>query len=163
MDMANAILDEEGGKAYYIYDQKLYDSAYRLKKHNDLGYHFKADTLEELAEKLGVNAENLVASVETYNKAIDGEVADPFREKTFEADKKFNAEGPFYGVQVESAIHMTKGGVVADEKAQVMNNSGEVVEGLYAAGEVANTSGAYSASVIFGRVSGAEAAKYIAK
>ncbi len=163
MDMGNAILEQEGGKAYYIYDQKLYDSAYRLKKHNDLGYHFKADTLEELAEKLGVNAENLVASIETYNKAIDGEMADPFREKQFDADKKFNTEGPFYGVQVESAIHMTKGGVVADEKAQVLNTDGEVVEGLYAAGEVANTSGAYSASVIFGRVSGEEAAKHILK
>lgn len=163
MDTANAILEQEGGKAYYIYDQKLYDSAYRLKKHNDLGYHFKADTLEELAEKLGINAENLVKSVETYNKAIDGEIADPFREKEFSADKKINAEGPFYGVQVESAIHMTKGGVVADEKAQVLNNAGEVVEGLYAAGEVANTSGAYSASVIFGRVSGEEAAKHILK
>lgn len=163
MDTANAILEQEGGKVYYIYDQKLYDSAYRLKKHNDLGYHFKADTLEELAEKLGVNAENLVKSVETYNKAIDGEMADPFRKKEFGADKKFNAEGPFYGVQVESAIHMTKGGVVADEKAQVLNNAGEVVEGLYAAGEVANTSGAYSAAVIFGRVSGEEAAKHILK
>ena len=64
-------------------------------------------------------------------------------------------------MQVESAIHMTKGGVVANEKAQILNNSDEPVEGLYASGEVTATSGAYSASVIFGRVSGQEAAKYI--
>ena len=63
--------------------------------------------------------------------------------------------------QVETAIHMTKGGVVADDKAQVINNDGKVVDGLYAAGEVVDTSGAYSASVIFGRISGEEAAKHI--
>ena len=161
MDVGNAILDQEGGKAFYIYDQRLYDSAYRLKKHNDLGYHVKADTLEELAEKLGVDAEGLKASVEGYNKGVTGEAADPFREKPF--TETFGAEGPYYGVQVETAIHMTKGGVVADEKAQVINNDGNVVDGLYAAGEVVDTSGAYSASVIFGRISGQEAAKHILK
>lgn len=56
---------------------------------------------------------------------------------------------------------MTKGGVVADEKAQVISNDGNVVDGLYAAGEVVDTSGAYSASVIFGRISGQEAANHI--
>ncbi len=162
MDTANAILAQDGG-AYYIYDQKLYDSAYRLKKHNDLGYHKKANTLEELAKELGINPENLVKTVETYNKAIDGEMADPFRKKEFKEDMKFNTEGPFYGVKVESAIHMTKGGVAANENAQVLDNNGKVVEGLYAAGEVTDTSGAYSASVVFGRVSGEQAAKYILK
>lgn len=157
MDTANAIVEE--GDTFYIYDQTLFDSAYRLKKHNDLGYHVKADTLEELAEKLGINAENLEKTVDTFNQAARGEIADPVREKANE--NEFNMAGPFYGVQVESAIHMTKGGVVADEKAQVINNSGEVVDGLYAAGEVADTSGAYSASVIFGRISGEEAAKFI--
>ena len=162
MDTANAILAQDGG-AYYIYDQKLYDSAYRLKKHNDLGYHEKADTLDELAEKLGINAENLKKSVEDYNKAIDGEMEDPFRKDKFEENMKFNTEGPFYGVKVESAIHMTKGGVVANENAQVMDNDGKVVDGLYAAGEVTDTSGAYSASVVFGRISGEQAANYIKK
>ena len=56
---------------------------------------------------------------------------------------------------------MTRGGVVANEKAQVLTNDGEVVEGLYAAGEVTATSQAYSAAVIFGRISGEEAAKFI--
>lgn len=159
LKVGNAILEQEGGKAFYIYDQRLYESAYRLKKHNDLGYHVKADTLEELAEKLDVDAEGLKASVEGYNKGVTGESADPFREKPF--TETFGEQGPYYGVQVETAIHMTKGGVVADEKAQVINNDGNVVDGLYAAGEVVDTSGAYSASVIFGRISGQEAAKFI--
>ncbi len=45
MEVGNAILDQEGGKAFYIYDQRLYDSSYRLKKHNDLGYHVKVKVL----------------------------------------------------------------------------------------------------------------------
>lgn len=157
LELAHTILEQPNGKVYYIYDQRLYDSFYRLKKHNDLGYHEKADTLEELAEKLGINPGKLVESVETYNKAVDGEVQDPFRKEPF-AEK---LEGPYYGVQVESAIHMTKGGVSANEKTEVLNTNKEVVEGLYAAGEVTNTSAAYSGAVVFGRISGKEAAEFI--
>lgn len=159
LEMAHTILDQPDGKVFYIYDQNLYETSYRLEKHNKLGYHVKADTLEELAEKLGIPAENLTASVEAFNKAINGEAEDPFRETPF--DRPFSAEGPYYGAQVESAIHMTKGGVVANEKAQVINTDGNPVEGLYAAGEVTATTGAYSAAVVFGRISGQEAAKVI--
>lgn len=159
LTLGNAVLDQEGG-ACYIYDQDLYENSYRLQKHNALGYHVQADTLEELAEKLGINAENLVKTVETANKAVDGEIADPFREKAL-SDKI--DKGPYYGVKFEAGVHMTKGGVAANEKAEVLNNDNEVVEGLYAAGEVANSSAAYSASVVFGRISGEEAAKYILK
>lgn len=159
LTLGNAVLDQEGG-AFYIYDQDLYENSYRLQKHNALGYHVQADTLEELAEKLGINAENLVKTVETANKAVDGEIADPFREKAL-SDKI--DKGPYYGVKFEAGVHMTKGGVAANEKAEVLNNNDEVIEGLYAAGEVANSSAAYSASVVFGRISGEEAAKYILK
>ena len=159
LTLGNAVLDQDGG-AFYIYDQDLYEKSYRLQKHNALGYHVQADTLEELAEKLGINAENLVKTVETVNKAVDGEIADPFREKAL-ADKI--DKGPYYGVKFEAGVHMTKGGVAANEKAEVLNNNNEVVEGLYAAGEVANSSAAYCASVVFGRISGEEAAKYILK
>ncbi|GAB6085059.1 FAD-binding protein [Alkaliphilus crotonatoxidans] len=157
--LAHTILEQPNGKVFYIYDQRLYESFYRLKKHNNLGYHQKADTLEELAEKLGINGENLVKTVATYNQAVEGEIKDPFREKPF--TEKFGENGPYYGVQVESAIHMTKGGVLANEKAQVLNTNKEVVEGLYAAGEVTATSGAYSGAVVFGRVAGTEAAEFI--
>lgn len=58
---------------------------------------------------------------------------------------------------------MTKGGIVANEKAQVLDNEDNVIEGLYAAGEVTDTSGAYSSAVIFGRISGKSAAENINK
>lgn len=149
----------EQGKVFYIYDQNLYESFYRLKKHNALGYHTSANSLEELAEKLGINKDNLLKTVDTFNQAVEGKIQDPFREKAFE--RKFKEEGPYYGVEVESAIHMTKGGVVANEKTEVLNVNDEVIEGLYAAGEVTWISGAYSASVVFGRIAGEQAANKI--
>lgn len=159
LEMAHGILDQPNGKVFYIYDQNLYDTSYRLEKHNELGYHTKADTLEELADKIGVPAKNLAASVEGFNKGVNGEAEDPFREEPF--DRAFQSEGPYYAAQVESAIHMTKGGVVANEKAQILSEAGTPVDGLYAAGEVTATTGAYSAAVVFGRISGQEAAKAI--
>ncbi|CUP01854.1 MULTISPECIES: FAD-binding protein [Clostridium] len=159
MTMATAIQEQPDGKVFYIYDQDLYDNTYRLQKHTKLGYHTKAETLDELAEKLGIDAENLKATVKTFNEAVEGKIEDPFREKAF--TNTINENGPYYGVQVESAIHMTRGGVVANEKAEVLNNDNEVVEGLYAAGEVTSSSQAYSAAVVFGRISGEEAAKHI--
>ena len=159
---AQKILDQTDSAAFYIYDQKLYDSSFRLQKHTAQGLHLKADTLDELADKLGIDKNNLKSTVEEFNKAVRGEIKDPFREKP--TKKEFMSEGPYYGVQVESAIHMTRGGVVADEKTQVLYDNGNIVNGLYAAGEVANSnSGAYSAAVIFGRIAGQEAAKYINK
>ena len=159
---AQKILDQTDSAAFYIYDQKLYDSSFRLQKHTAQGLHLKADTLDELADKLGIDKNNLKSTVEEFNKAVRGEIKDPFREKP--TKKEFMSEGPYYGVQVESAIHMTRGGVVADEKTQVLYDNGNIVNGLYVAGEVANSnSGAYSAAVIFGRIAGQEAAKYINK
>lgn len=157
---AQKILAQPESAAFYIYDQKLYDSSYRLQKHTAQGLHTKANTLDELADKLGIDKDNLKATVKEFNMAVRGEIKDPFREKP--TKKEFMSEGPYYGVQVESAVHMTRGGVVADEKTQVYYENGNVVKGLYAAGEVANSnSGAYSAAVIFGRIAGEEATKYI--
>ena len=156
LPLAHTILEQPNGKVFYIYDETLYETSYRLEKHNKLGYHVQADTLEELAEKLGIPAENLTAAVDSFNQSANGEAEDPFRKEAF--SRPFNEAGPYYGAQVESAIHMTKGGVVANEKAQVLFEDGSVVEGLYAAGEVTATTGAYSAAVVFGRISGQEAA-----
>lgn len=157
---AQKILAQPDSAAFYIYDQKLYDSSYRLQKHTAQGLHTKANTIDELADKLGIDKDNLKETVKEFNMAVRGEIKDSFREKP--TKKEFMSEGPYYGVQVESAVHMTRGGVVADEKTQVYYENGKVVKGLYAAGEVANSnSGAYSAAVIFGRIAGEEATKYI--
>ena len=142
LKLGTAILDQTDGAAFYLADRTLYESNFRIRKHVGAGYYQQGATLDELAEKLGIDAAGLKATVEEYNANLP------------EGARPFDAEGPYYGAKVQSANHMTKGGVVANERTQVLYENGEVVPGLYAAGEVTWISGAYSASVVFGRIAG---------
>ena len=148
---------QENGAAFYITDKTGYDSFYRIRKHVALGYYSEGATLEELAEKLGIDAEGLKASVEQYN--ADAAAGAENAQIAAVPARALDAEGPYYGVRVEGANHMTKGGVVCNENAQVLNADDTVVPGLYAAGEVTWQAGGYSESVCFGKIAGAQAAQ----
>ena len=156
MDRGTMIKEQPNGAAYYITDKTGYDSFYRIRKHVGLGYYAEGATLEELAEKLSINAEGLKASVEQYN--ADAAAGAENAQIAAVPKRALDAEGPYYGVRVEAANHMTKGGVVCNENAQVLNADDTVVSGLYAAGEVTWQAGGYSESVCFGKVAGAQAA-----
>ena len=156
MDRGTMIQEQPNGAAYYITDKTGYDSFYRIRKHVGLGYYAEGATLEELAEKLSINAEGLKASVEQYN--ADAAAGAENAQIAAVPTRALDAEGPYYGVRVEGANHMTKGGVVCNENAQVLNADDTVVPGLYAAGEVTWQGGGYSESVCFGKVAGAQAA-----
>lgn len=156
MDRGTMIKEQANGAAYYITDKTGYDSFYRIRKHVGLGYYAEGATLEELAEKLSINAEGLKASVEQYN--ADAAAGAENAQIAAVPKRALDAEGPYYGVRVEAANHMTKGGVVCNENAQVLNADDTVVPGLYAAGEVTWQAGGYSESVCFGKVAGAQAA-----
>ena len=156
MDRGTMIKEQPNGAAYYITDKTGYDSFYRIRKHVGLGYYSEGATLEELAEKLGIDAEGLKASVEQYN--ADAAAGAENAQIAAVPKRALDAEGPYYGVRVEAANHMTKGGVVCNENAQVLNADDTVVPGLYAAGEVTWQGGGYSESVCFGKVAGAQAA-----
>ena len=156
MDRGTMIKEQPNGAAYYITDKTGYDSFYRIRKHVGLGYYAEGATLEELAEKLSINAEGLKASVEQYN--ADAAAGAENAQIAAVPKRALDSEGPYYGVRVEAANHMTKGGVVCNENAQVLNADDTVVPGLYAAGEVTWQGGGYSESVCFGKVAGAQAA-----
>ena len=155
-DRGTMIKEQPNGAAYYITDKTGYDSFYRIRKHVGLGYYAEGATIEELAEKLSINAEGLKASVEQYN--ADAAAGAENAQIAAVPKRALDAEGPYYGVRVEAANHMTKGGVVCNENAQVLNADDTVVPGLYAAGEVTWQGGGYSESVCFGKVAGAQAA-----
>ena len=156
MDRGTMIKEQPNGAAYYITDKTGYDSFYRIRKHVGLGYYAEGATIEELAEKLGIDGEGLKASVEQYN--ADAAAGAENAQVAAVPKRALDAEGPYYGVRVEAANHMTKGGVVCNENAQVLNADDTVVPGLYAAGEVTWQGGGYSESVCFGKVAGAQAA-----
>ncbi|MCD7746527.1 MAG: FAD-dependent oxidoreductase [Lachnospiraceae bacterium] len=127
------------------------------------GHSYVADTLEELAEIIGVDADTLLATVETYNEGmVNGE--DEYG-KSASADSVIE-QGPFYASLRTPTVHYTMGGIEINTEAQVIDTEGNVIEGLYAAGEV--TSGihgnnrlggnAYPDIMTFGRIAGLNAA-----
>lgn len=96
------------------------------------GYFACADTIEELAEKLGLPAENLVATVERYNELCDLGVDEDFGKEAFRLmDYK---TGPFYGVYVSGLILCTFDGIVVNTRLQALRADGTAIEGLYCVG-----------------------------
>ena len=95
-------------------------------------YFACADTIEELAEKLGLPAENLVATVERYNELCDKGVDEDFGKEPFRLmDYK---TGPFYGVYISGLILCTFDGIVVNKRLQALRADGSTIEGLYCVG-----------------------------
>ena len=90
----------------------------------------KADTIAELAEKIG--AADLVKTVEAYNGyAAAGADAEFGRTQNMIAFE----EGPFYAIKTIPYAGRSAGGVLANEKLEVLTAEGQVIPGLYVAGE----------------------------
>ncbi|MFK7975541.1 MAG: FAD-binding protein [Halioglobus sp.] len=113
----------------------------------DSGLIAKAETLPALAQQLGIDADNLVATVETFNQhARVGEDPEFHRganeHDKYYADKKVGPnpslaaldKAPFYALRCEPGDLDTKGGLACDERGRVLANDGKVIQGLYAAG-----------------------------
>ena len=136
----------------------------------------KADTLEELAEKLGLNPNALVQTVNAYNAAcrvgtFDHTIMDDCHTEGIEPPKTHWAlpinKGPFYGYAVRPGVTFTYLGLKTDETSAVRFND-QLSENLFVAGEMmaGNVLGeGYAAGIgmaigtVFGRVAGSEAAK----
>lgn len=161
LDRGLMIQEQPNGAAFYITDTTGYESFYRIRKHVGLGYYETGETLEELADKLGIDPEGFTKTVTEFNERAKNGEEDPTLEAV--AARELDAEGPYYGVKVEAANHMTKGGVVCDEHAQVLTNDGTAVNGLYAVGEVTAQGGGYSESVAWGRIAGSYIAEQLTK
>ena len=102
-------------------------SFYRIRKHVNLGYYAKGETLAELADALGIDAAELEKTVAELNEAAAAGENDALTGEPFA--RPFDEKGPYYGVRVEAANHMTKGGVSCNEKAQVLYEDGTPVDG----------------------------------
>src|SRR5690606_24598482 len=87
------------------------------------GRAFEANTLEELAEKIGVNKENFVKAVEEFNKAVDSKGSDAFGRTLF--DQKIDT-APFYAAGRVPTVHHTMGGIQINTSAQVLDKDGNV-------------------------------------
>lgn len=128
-----------------------------------------ADTLEELAEKLGIDPETFTETVEEYNDYCDSVDEEFFKPKKY---LKPLLKGPFYAAQVRPGGYGTVGGIRINENCEACDKDFEPVPGLYAAG--ADACNIYDDSYMFllpgnsmgfavntGRIAGMTAAEYI--
>ena len=132
--------------------------------------HFvMADTLEELAEKLGIDAAGLAAEIATFNenaaKGVDpvyhrGEKHLDINTTGVMAGSRTDlanpvlaplATGPFYGAVYVPGTCGTAGGLTINENAQVVNVNGEPIEHLYAVGNC--SSGVSGGTYVHGGIS----------
>ncbi len=92
------------------------------------------DTLEELAEELGIPADALKASVDRYNELCEaGSDADFGKPAKFMHPIK---TAPFWGVRKHIRVSSIDSGVMTNENGQALNAAGEVIEGLYCVGNL---------------------------
>ena len=98
----------------------------------EAGFIYQADTLEELAEKAGINADNLVKTVADYNGYCETGVDEEFG-KSAQYLEKIGA-GPYYCIVGTPYCYTTCGGLDVNTDFAVLNTAGEPIEGLYAVG-----------------------------
>ncbi len=110
----------------------------------DNGYIVYDDTLEGLAGKLGMDAATLQKTVDTFNASVDSGT-DEFGRTLFSTKLE---NGPWVATPRQACVHHTMGGVTIDTEAHVLDESGNVISGLYAAGEV--TGGIHGANRLGG-------------
>jgi len=141
--LAQAIFDQDEQTYYVIVNSVRYPSRDFVDNNGATienmvaqGSVIEADTLAELADKIGVDAEKLQASVDNYNAIVRGELEDPLG---FVANNKADVEmteGPWYACKKVPTVHHTMGGLKINDKTQVINTEGNVIPSLFACGEV---------------------------
>ena len=97
---------------------------------------FEANTWDELAEKAGINKENMKKTIADWDAFCRNPVNDPFGRVSCDSGVRLDGKGPFYATVFTPSVHHTMGGVQINGKAQVLDTKGTVIPGLYAAGEV---------------------------
>ncbi len=154
--------------SWLVVDQKMVDASSVIQGYINRGLMLSGDTYEALAEALGIPADTFAATMNTWNGYV-AEKNDPDFGRTSFANPLDTA--PFYAVKVTAGIHHTMGGLKIDPDTHVIDESGKIIPGLFAAGEV--TGGVHGGNrlggnavadfVVFGRIAGAQAAAYAAE
>ena len=155
-----ALLEQPGEQCWAVWDHEIYTQAppfiqtgFGRMLTEDVpdafneGWpnFFKADNLDELAEKMGIDAKGLSGTVSKYNMARITQHDDFGRTHMPLPIEK----GPFYGLHLQSWFLTTYAGLAVGKDLQVIKQDGSPVGGLYAAGELLGT-GATSGRAICG-------------
>ncbi|MGD9933474.1 MAG: FAD-dependent tricarballylate dehydrogenase TcuA [Dehalococcoidia bacterium] len=169
------IVEVAGGEAWCLFDQKAYQREEFARAWRPVGPPVLAETVEDLARRIEVPEANLVETIESFNAAVQPGIYDLDRLDGKRAagitPPKSNwalplDEPPYVAIPVTGGITFTFGGLKCDTSARVIDTRGQVMEGLFAAGEPMGEIFYYNypgaSSVIRGAVYGRIAAKHAA-
>lgn len=133
--VSNAISALPEHSAFLIFGQGTRDHAKSLDFYESLGFVKKADKVGDLiGDANPEGAKNLEATVAKWNEEVEAGKDEDFGRTT---GMQRGIEGPYYAIHIAPAVHYTMGGVHVNTKTQVIDENGNVIKGLYAAGEVA--------------------------
>ena len=116
------------------YIQKQMDNAEKE------GVFFKADTIEELADKLGFTGEakdTFLATVERYNELYDKQNDEDFGKPAYRLSAIRTA--PFYGCWLGASLLTTEQGIAINDKGQALDNDNKPMPGLYVTGDMSGS------------------------
>lgn len=185
-----SIRKQPQGEAVFIWDERIRQEVAQRTKKDEVedysrsrpGMISRVNSIEELAQLLGAPLEELKVTLENYNQALE-------RGKGVELEVPRTSPGsplnpPYYVIYpVKSALHSTLGGIKITPRAEVINQKGEAIPGLFAAGSVTGgffcgqystgseggifyqgnlqvTATSLACCTVFGRIAGREAALF---
>ena len=149
--LASAMQAQYGGYDYFITDANVMEAVDAMWSPSSSCYGPKelwagaatspnalvADTLEELAEKMGVPAENFVATINRWNEMCDNGRDEDYG---YPAEHMHRIDAaPFYATREMAESLATSGGLQINEYSQVLNTAGLPIEGLYALGNASGS------------------------
>lgn len=112
----------------------------KMEEAEKIGAFFKADTLEELADKLGFTGEakqTFLATVERYNELYDAQEDTDFGKPAYRLSAIRKA--PFYGCWLGASLLTTEQGIAINEKGQALDNDNKPMPGLYVTGDMSGS------------------------
>ncbi len=153
------MLSQERATVWFVFDEasrgefvisgsdwKDFTKVERLVLDNPELVH-SADTIEELAEKAGLPADNLRATIDRYNELVEGGVDEDFHRFGPGQSEYSNgaspqiATAPYYAMQAWPLTRKSMGGVAIDLDCRVLDQSRQPIPGLYAVGELTGLAG----------------------
>ena len=162
-----AEIAQTGSYSWLVVDQAMVDASSVIQGYIKKGYTVTGETYEELGKAMGVDAAAFAETMDKWNGYVEAK-NDPDFGRTSFANPLNTA--PYYAVKVTAGVHHTMGGLKINANTEVLNEKGEVIPGLFAAGEV--TGGVHGANrlggnavadfTVFGRIAGAAASDYAA-
>ncbi|MGG0815640.1 flavocytochrome c [Paenibacillus alvei] len=166
-DNVTAAINKLADKAaYLVFDSGVKSRAKAIQQYEKMGFVIKGETVEALAKEMGVPADQLKSTLDTWNGAVKDKKDAEFG-RTTGMDNELSA-GPFYAIKIAPGIHYTMGGVKVNTNTEVVTKDGKSIPGLFAAGEVIgglhgqNRIGGNSVAdiIIFGRQAGIKSADF---